>query len=574
MKRKSMLCLFLVLSMILGIIPAAQMSNESNYPDYLNLESYYPLVKEGEDITIRVATLQADGYGTSDPFDYWFFAWLQKNMNIMLDIEMIPESAWAERKALMFASGDLPDLMLCMGLTTNDLVTYGEVNKQLLDWTPYINEVLTPELVAWFDYYPTLQAAVSCANGGMYSLPNSARNTDIGGTAARYFINSAWLAEAGIDAPSTLDEFANMLRAFKKLYPESIPMGGGYGSDVVASVVSAPNPCYAILNALGYITGDPYGLSPAIREGKVVIPAADEHYYTFLEVMKTLYDEELISKDFFTMDLTQFNALALENKFGAMGYVPYLCLPETFGEWESLSPLTSNINSVKQWYNRDFFNTGNYAISADTKYPELLVRLGSWLFTDDGNVVAWGGPQTGTEDTLGLCGGWFIDDEKIFRQQDVLDGKYPNNWEYYLNECYPNGGFAALGNSSNFSLENQETGYNIRWERCGYPNYRRPLIADIGDNWFRISQLEKLSDYITEGYPTKVFFSDEINIRITDLGAVINSYVRNETAKFITGARPLEEFDHYMDELKKLGLEEYLGYYIDYYEAYKANLTK
>ncbi|HBP39016.1 MAG TPA: hypothetical protein DD640_09820 [Clostridiales bacterium] len=594
MRPKTILCLLLMLAMLFSIAACTKKPAEttaasttqttkeqettatteptSPYPTYLNLDAYYPLVNEGEDITIKVATTQADGYGTSNPDDYWFFAWIQQKMNLTFEIEMIQGSAWAERKPLMFAGGDLPDLMLCMGLTTSDLVTYGESNKQLLEWSPYVNEELTPELSAWFEYYPKLRASVSCAGGGLYSLPNSARPSDLGGTAARYFINSTWLQEAGIDAPGTLDEFIDMLRAFKELYPDSIPMGGGYGSDSTATASSAPNPCYAIFNALGYITNDPYGLSPAIREDKVVIPAADVNYREFLETMKTLYDEELVSKDLFTTDLTQFNALALEDKFGAMGYVPYLCLPETWGEWESLSPLTSDISSTKQWYNSDFFSTGHYCISADTKFPELLVRLGSWFFSDDGNVFAWGGPQAGSDETLGMCGGWFIDKDKLFRQQDVLDGKYPNNWEYYLNECYPNGGFAGIGNTSGFSLENQETFYNIKWERGGYPEYARPLITTNGDNFFRISQLEKLSDYVTAGYPTKVFFDAETNNRISDLATVINSYVRAETAKFITGTRSLNEFDSYLTELENLGMSEYLKYYVDYYEAYKAKL--
>ena len=171
-----------------------------------------------------------------------------------------------------------------------------------------------------------------------------------------------------------------------------------------------------------------------------------------------------------------------------------------------------------------------------------------------------------------MTGGWFINEDKVFKQQDVLDEKYLNNMEYYLNVCYPNGNFCGIGNTSSFSLENQETFYNIKWERGGYPDYDRPLDPTTGDGFFRISQLEKLSDYVVEGYPTKVFFTDEINTRISDLTTIIKSYVTTETAKFITGQRPLDEFDKYIEELKGIGVDEYLGYYADYYESYKANL--
>ena len=571
MKFRTFLCLLLALTMIAGMAAVSQAEGNA-YPEYLNLEGYYPLVKEGSDITIRVTTLQDDGHGTDNPNDYWFFAWTQKYLGIKMDIEMIPNSAWGERKNLMFAGGDLPDLMLCMGLNTSDLVTYGEANGQLLDWNPYINEDLTPAMVAWFDYYPTMRASVTCAGGGLYSLPNTARPSDFGGTATRFFINYKWLQECGLEEPETLDEFIGMLRAFKAAYPDCIPLAGGYGSDSSATASSAVNPCYPILNALGYVTKDAYGLSPALRDGKVVLPAGDEYYLHFLEIMKMLYDEGLVSQDMFTMDSDQFKALALENKLGAIGEAPIVYYPDTWNEWESLRPLTSEYSDVKQWGNSGYFSIGHFVISADTKYPELLVRMGDWCLTDDGNVFCWGGPQKGVDDDMGLCGGWYIDEDKKFHQQDVDDGKYSGNWDYYINECYPNGGFAQLGNSSGFSLENQETHYSIKWERGGYPNYDRPLVTTNGDNYFRISQLERLSDYVTDVYPGLVFFPEDINTRIGDLKTVINSYVRAETAKFITGARPLDQFNDYLAELESLGLSEYIGYYAEYYEAYKANM--
>lgn len=43
-----------------------------------------------------------------------------------------------------------------------------------------------------------------------------------------------------------------------------------------------------------------------------------------------------------------------------------------------------------------------------------------------------------------------------------------------------------------------------------------------------------------------------------------------EIAKFVTGARDLSEIDDYFNELQKLGADEYVGYYADYYAAQQA----
>lgn len=595
MKMKRILCFLLSLLMVIGMAACAEtpeVSDESSsaestessdadsssggedgkWPSYLNLESQYPIVKEGESITLSMVTIQQDGYGSSDPNEYWFFAWAQEKMNITLDIEMIQSSAYAERKPLMFAGGDLADVLVALGLSASDLVTYGETNKQLMDMSSYIDEDLTPNICAWFNYYPTLKASASCSDGGLYTLPGVGSHDDLGGTAARYFINKAWLDDAGLESPSTLDEFIDMLRAFKERDPDSIPMGGGYGSDSAATSASAPNPSLAVLNALGYITNDPYGLTASLRNGEVVIPAGDEHYLDFLTVMKTCYDEGLISPDFFTMDTTQFNAMALEDKFGAMGSVPYLHIPEKFDEWESISPLTSDLNSTKQWYNSDFFSIGNFSISSTCAYPEAAMRLGDWFFTAEGDVHSWSGPMTDGGETMDMCGGWYVDEDKVFKYKDVVDGLYGGSWDYIISEIVPSGGFNGVGNNTGSHIEDQETNYKYRWEWAGYPEYARPLDPTNGDGHFRITQMEKLADYVVGGYPTKVYFSEATNTRLGDLSSVINSYIRSETAKFITGTRSLDEFDAYLAELETLGFSECLGNYADYYKAYLANI--
>ena len=94
-------------------------------------------------------------------------------------------------------------------------------------------------------------------------------------------INTDWLAEAGLEMPATLDEFTEMLYAFKELHPESIPLGSGAKN-------GESDPRNYLLNAFGYLWPDTYvnpiGAEPALREGEVVIPAYDD---TFVEFLKT-----------------------------------------------------------------------------------------------------------------------------------------------------------------------------------------------------------------------------------------------------------------------------------------------
>ena len=56
-------------------------------------------------------------------------------------------------------------------------------------------------------------------------------------------------------------------------------------------------------------------------------------------------------------------------------------------------------------------------------------------------------------------------------------------------------------------------------------------------------------------------------------GRDFENYVAQQTAKFITGARPLDEFDAYLQELDGMGFQQYLQYYVDAYAVYTANGT-
>jgi len=83
----------------------------SSYPEYLNMEGPYPLLKEGyeDEVTIKVAMLWSSGCG--DWEDIWLSKYFEEKYNINLEVELIMDSSMAEKKSLMFNTGELPDVM-------------------------------------------------------------------------------------------------------------------------------------------------------------------------------------------------------------------------------------------------------------------------------------------------------------------------------------------------------------------------------------------------------------------------------------------------------------------------------
>lgn len=55
---------------------------------------------------------------------------------------------------------------------------------------------------------------------------------------------------------------------------------------------------------------------------------------------------------------------------------------------------------------------------------------------------------------------------------------------------------------------------------------------------------------------------------MTMTGQAIKTWINNETARFITGKRPLSELDKFMEELRGLGVEDYITAYRAAYQDF------
>ena len=66
-------------------------------------------------------------------------------------------------------------------------------------------------------------------------------------------------------------------------------------------------------------------------------------------------------------------------------------------------------------------------------------------------------------------------------------------------------------------------------------------------------------------FPTFVYLTVEENDRLRDLRTILNNFVEQEAARFITGARPLSEFDAYINQLNAIGFREYEQIFVRYW---------
>ena len=542
----------------------SSVEEESPYPEYLNMESARPVVKEGEEVTLKVGILRSPTAQTEIE-DLWFLHFIEEELNIGLEIEEYTNDNLNERKNLMMVSGDVPDLLINLEFSNAEVVQYGVGEGMLLPLSDYLSEELTPNIMAALEGHEDAVMGNTASDGKMYTLPTFMSTAQGYGDTiprTRVFVDTKYLDAAGItELPTTLDGFADMLRAFKALDPEEM------GVETIYPMISdsgARDREY-ILNAFGWITD--HGNQPAYPcwdtvNDEITIQCMDDKFEDYLTYMNMLYTEGLIHPDYFTLDNTAANAIMAERAAGVVAVAaPYLNTPDEYEEFVSMGIMTSDVEPDPYIVARTAYGQGKILVSANTEYPEVCMRFLDYLYSDEGIVYCQLGPVAGTEETYDLIEGFTVDAEGNLV---YADSTYESNYEYRLNKISLWDGHLDEDRASKGSYEmgtgKEYKGIELDPNAGGNDHYLYSIVEAF----------EGYEDYIVTFRP-EIYATAEQNEKFTDLQSTLKSYTRAETAKFIVGERPLSEFEDFQAEVIAMGGQEFLDLVREMYKHYSAD---
>jgi putative aldouronate transport system substrate-binding protein len=243
--------------------------------------------------SILFPTTVSTGYHTRVPDlnkDKWVLK-LEQLTNTDLDVKVMEDAKFG----VMFASNDIPDVVGSIG---------GPGSKSMSGSVE--NGVFMPLDDLLKQYAPNLMKSIPKAawdsvsyEGKIYGVPEFLSNPSRRST----YIRTDLLEKAGLQAPKTVDEFLNVLRAFKKLGVEN-------------PYQMRENFKYAdvILGAFDVL---PYKDQFELVNGQVVPKFFDvENVQKALMTYKTMYDEGLIPKEFATISSTDFSKNIESGKAG------------------------------------------------------------------------------------------------------------------------------------------------------------------------------------------------------------------------------------------------------------------
>ncbi len=472
---------------------------------------------------------------------------LENELNLDLQFVEFPSdgSEFTQKVELMMMAGgdDLPDMFM-QGLTNlSTLQNYGAMGM-IVPVTEYYHTIAyyTEQTLADAGY--TLDerlAYVTSPDGEVYGVFGFADTVHNAYANDFAFVYHPWLEQLGMEMPTTTDEFADMLRAFR----DNDLTGNGDTTDEIPYLSFAGNLNTAqiryFMNPFVYTQQHYVKYNPDTKAVELV--ANTDAWKEGIKWVKSLYDEGLYTSLSMTQDTASFNATVAEEptRVGVIGRISSSNLPATDKrrtEYFLLDPLTGpqgECNAVKQ----PTLPTIRLVITKNCKEPELAFRLGDYMCSEDLSVwtrygeygVDWVDAPEGSIGTFEGIG--YPAKLKTITPWGTLQNVW---WQ----QIGPNILSAAWGSGQAAVVEEG--------------NYASSCALAIGDN------LQIWIDH-ANAYPIwgMVYNDEELEV-INEIQSTIDDYILNSWSEFVTGIRDIDaEWDSYVAEFDRMGLDAYLN---------------
>ncbi len=340
--------------------------------------------------TVKLTALISKHSLTKDVNEMEWLRLLEEENGVDVEWQQITAD-WDQKKSVMFAGGDIPDILVKATVTT-DFATYNGLFENL---APYIDEGKMPNVAKMFEDHPELRVLCTDEKDGIYGIPNYRSLWPR--TNRVLYINQTWLDNLGLQVPTTMDELEEVLIAFKN----GDPNGNGDTTDEIPLDFSGfPTFMLACFGVPMMNESDGY----FVEDGKVKNYCVDERYKTFMQWLQKLYGEGVINEEVITQDYSKFQSLARgEGKTARVGVTLGWESGDRFGTevadqytpMPALKPHADSDESQVYWgyySDNNSVNAATVALSANCKNKEAAVKFIDAFYAEDmGIQVLFGG---------------------------------------------------------------------------------------------------------------------------------------------------------------------------------------
>lgn len=475
--------------------------------------------------------------------------WIQEKTNVKINFEEIPDTEWDTKVNLLIASDELPDAFIYGRFSAAELADYGSqgvflaLNDIIEEHGHYVKQV--------FDQQEALPGAYTALDGNIYTLPdiNECYHCFY---SMRAWINQQWLTNLGLKYPNTVDEFVNVLRAFK----EQDANGNGDPNDEIpfsGNATSWNSTIYPfLLNS--FLHYDTSNLSVK-EDGTVIFTPMQPEFKEGLQWIASLIDEGLIEKEALTQTEEQLKTkgsnldIALLGGFTSATWWSGVGSDNGEGsrcrEYSGLSPLEGpNGVRISPWAGTGF-NMGNSVITTACEDPVPLFKMLDYMLSDEATLrsqigelgVDYNEPDEGAPGINGKPALY----AKI-PTSNTTGGTTGDEADTAMPNVFPSNRTSdfRLGEQADYS--DPET----QWQQ-------EPRLYNESATYFAPYADEHMM------YPGAVNLTAEESEKINFMKTQINDYVKENIVLFLAGEKSFDtDWDSFIAEFDNLNLNEYM----------------
>ena len=475
--------------------------------------------------------------------------WIQEKTNVKINFEEIPDTEWDTKVNLLIASDELPDAFIYGSFSAAELADYGSqgvflaLNDIIEEHGHYVKQV--------FDQQEALPGAYTALDGNIYTLPdiNECYHCFY---SMRAWINQQWLTNLGLEYPNTVDEFVNVLRAFK----EQDANGNGDPNDEIpfsGNATSWNSTIYPfLLNS--FLHYDTSNLSVK-EDGTVIFTPLQPEFKEGLQWIASLIDEGLIEKEALTQTEEQMKTKGSGGDIATVGGFTAACWWSGVGndngegsrcrEYSGLSPLEGpNGVRISPWAGTGF-NMGNSVITTACEDPVPLFKMLDYMLSDEATLRSQVGElgvdyNEPTEGAPGING------------KPALYAKIPTS-----NTTGGTTGDEADTAMPNVFPSNRTSDFRLG-EQADYSDpetqwQQEPRLYNESATYFAPYADEHMM------YPGAVNLTAEESEKINFMKTQINDYVKENIVLFLAGEKSFDtDWDSFIAEFDNLKLDEYM----------------
>ena len=317
-----------------------------------------------------------------------FTKFYEQKSGVKLVWQVAPSASLIELRRLSIASGDLPDFYINTGFTRDDEVLYGKekvfipLNNLVDQYGLHIKDM--------FKDIPESRSFIVTPDGNIYGLPQV---TD--GVHALFnsklYVNTAWMKTLNLKTPNTINEYTEVLRAFKSRDPN----GNGKADELPLIGYQPPasteaNPIILFF-ANSYIHMDPNGFNVS-RDNKVDVAYNKPEFRQALTYLNSLVTEGLLDPSSFSMTQAQMRQIAEDPSAMRLGTTVmqapstiYAMTSQRQRDLDAIPPLAGPAGvRLGAYHPTAQINIGQLNITSACKYPEVVIRWDDWFFSLEG----------------------------------------------------------------------------------------------------------------------------------------------------------------------------------------------